>query len=330
MCGIAGFLQPPSRAADVLTDAVRRMGDAIQHRGPDAGDTWVDASAGVALAQRRLSIIDLSPAGAQPMVSSGGSHVIVYNGEVYNFAEIRKELESCGIRFRGHSDTEVILEACVLWGVDRTVKSLIGMFAFALWDCRERTVTLVRDRLGIKPLYWSLHNDNFLFGSELKAMQSHPDCPRALNNDAVADYLRFGFLAGADSIYRGIQRLEPGCRLTYQAGGSPRIEQFWSLDTVVQQGEANPFTGSDTEAVDALESLLDDAVSRRMVADVPLGAFLSGGVDSSLVVALMQRNSDKPVRTFSIGFNEEKYNEAPFAADVAAHLGTDHTEMYVS
>ncbi|WP_020592919.1 asparagine synthase (glutamine-hydrolyzing) [Kiloniella laminariae] len=330
MCGIAGFLENAAdRSDEGLSRLAMAMANAMLHRGPDSGDSWAEASTGIALSHRRLAIVDLTSAGAQPMVSACGRYVLTYNGEIYNHADIRPELEESGIKFRGHSDTEVILEGCVRWGVKATTQKLIGMFAFALWDRQERRLTVVRDRLGIKPLYWAQTSKNFLFGSELKALRVHPDCPGEINRDAVAGYLRHNYIGGVTSIYQGINKLEPGWMLSVSAGKEPVLERYWWLDDVVSEAQAAPFTGSDGEAVEALHDLLLDATGRRMMADVPLGAFLSGGIDSSTVVALMQAQNDRPVRTFSIGFNEEGYNEAKHAAEVARHLKTDHTELLV-
>lgn len=331
MCGIAGFLENVAdKSEEWLAEAVQAMGSAIRHRGPDSSDIWIEASSGLAFSHRRLAIVDLSPAGAQPMVSACGRYVIIYNGEVYNHNDLRPELIATGVEFRGHSDTEVILEACARWGIKATVKKLIGMFVFAFWDRKKQRLSIVRDRLGIKPVYWAKTAKSFLFGSELKALRQHPDCPTEINRNAVAGFLRHNYIAAPNSIYNGVRKLEPGWMLTIQAGCEPLFEQFWSLDQAISNSKANPFEGSAQEAETALHTLLTDAVGRRMMADVPLGAFLSGGIDSSTVVALMQAQSTHPVRTFSIGFNEHGYNEAKQAAMVAAHLGTEHTELYVT
>ncbi|HVA12981.1 MAG TPA: asparagine synthase (glutamine-hydrolyzing) [Stellaceae bacterium] len=332
MCGIAGLWDQRAHSGgpEALGYAVRGMTDAMLHRGPDAGDVWCDGQAGLALGHRRLSIIDLSPAGAQPMVSSCGRFVISFNGEVYNFAELRPELEAAGRRFRGHSDTEVIVEGVAEWGVEATVKRLIGMFAMALWDRRERALYLVRDRLGIKPVYWAQFGELLLFGSELKSLRAHPGWQPALNRDAVAGFLRLMYVPGPATIYQGVNKLPPGTILVARAGAAPELRSFWSLADIAREGQAARFVGSEDEAVEALDALLGDAVRRRMIADVPLGAFLSGGIDSSVVVALMQANNAQQVRSFSIGFHERQYNEAEHAKAVAAHLGTDHTELYVS
>jgi asparagine synthase (glutamine-hydrolysing) len=304
------------------------MADMLVHRGPDAGDVWLDPEAGLALGHRRLSIIDLSPAGAQPMVSSCGRFVISYNGEVYNAGELRPELEAAGRRFRGHSDTEAIVEGAAVWGVEATVERLIGMFAMALWDRQERALYLVRDRLGIKPLYWAEFDGRLLFGSELKALRANPGWAPELDRDAALSYLRFGYVPAPDTIYRRVYKLPAGTILQCSAGGQPVITPYWSLQDIARRGQSERFSGDEGDAADALDALLRDAIRRRMVADVPLGAFLSGGIDSSTVVALMQAQSSRPVRTFSIGFHEQEYNEGENAAAVARHLGTEHTELY--
>ena len=331
MCGIAGFITSNTLSKTKLTEIAESMSRQIRHRGPDGEGIWADAEAGISLAHRRLAIVDLSPAGAQPMTSSSGDIVIVYNGEIYNAEDIRKELQPNNIPWRGTSDTEVIVEAINQWGLQKTVKKLIGMFAFAVWDRKSRRISLVRDRMGIKPLYWSKTAKSLLFGSELKALRMHPECPDQLNRSAIAGYLRNCYINNPSTIYADVQQLRPGFILHYsQDGGEPQLEQYWSLDDAVAQGQKNPHQGSDADAIKDLEELLTDAVSRRMISDVPLGAFLSGGIDSSMVVALMQKVSSKPVKTFSIGFNEEKFDESVHAAAVAKHLGTDHTQLIVT
>ena len=331
MCGITGYwdLSGAPLAPDAETQ-ISRMTDCIRHRGPDSGGTWLDGQAGLALGHRRLAIRDLSPAGHQPMLSADGRYVIVYNGEVYNADELSADLAPRGIPFRGHSDTEVILEACAAWGVQRTVKRLIGMFAFALWDRQKRTLTLVRDRLGIKPLYWAHMNGHFFFGSELSSMREHPKFSFSIDRSALTAFMYFAYVPAPQSIHKNCHKLPPAHILTVTASGSTTLEPYWDPLEIATQGCANPLGLSTEEAVDTLEDLLTDAVQRRLVADVPLGAFLSGGIDSSLVVALMQKVSSEPVRTFSIGFLEAGFDEAPFAKAVAKHLGTDHTELYVT
>ena len=306
------------------------MTNTMSRRGPDGHGKWVDDVAGVALGHRRLSVIDVSDAGHQPMLSSCGRYVIVYNGEIYNFKELRKELEAKGRVFKGHSDTEVILQACIEWGVMQVLPRLIGMFAFGLWDKKEHTLTLVRDRLGIKPLYWGHFDGLFLFGSELKALSAHPGWTPQINRDALASYMRHNYIPAPLTIYDGIHKLQPGCILKFKIGKEPQVESYWSLSKVEKEKSDSKFKLTDSEAINSLDELLGDAVGRRMVSDVPLGAFLSGGIDSSIVVALMQAQSSKPVHTYSIGFNETGYNEAQHAAIVAKHLGTSHTELYVT
>ncbi len=331
MCGVAGlFDYRARRAPTALAVQARAMADALKHRGPDAGDVWCDAAAGIALGHRRLSIIDLSPAGAQPMVSSCGRFVVSFNGEVYNADVLRPELEAAGRKFRGHCDTEVMVEGFAVWGVEATLKRLIGMFALALWDRQERALYLVRDRLGIKPMYWIETGGTLLFGSELKALRTVKEWAPELDRDAVGAYLRFAYVPGTRGIYRGLRQLAPGTMLVARAGEPIAIRAFWSLDEAAARGQAERFAGSEDEAATILDALLTDAVKRRMVADVPLGAFLSGGIDSSTVLALMQKSSNRPVRSFSIGFHERDFDEAPHAARVAKHLGTDHTELYVA
>ncbi len=331
MCGIAGMIdRRGATSLESLQEIGRAMADSMLHRGPDAGGVWADAAGGVALGHRRLAIIDLTPGGAQPMSSANERYVISYNGEVYNFLELRAELEKDGVRFRGASDTEVILEGAARWGLAATVRRLIGMFVFAIWDRQTRTISLVRDRLGIKPLYYLANDRLFAFGSELKAFRACPGATRTLDRDALAAYLRFAYIPQPHSIYREIRKLPPGHILTLAPDKAPMLEAFWDMRRVAMEGMGQWSDAPDErEAVDRLDALLRDAVKRRMIADVPLGAFLSGGIDSSTVVALMQAQSNRPVRTFSIGFREQNYDEAGHAKAVAKHLGTDHTELYV-
>lgn len=332
MCGITGFWQAQGDSATAMTVLTRTMARQLSHRGPDDSGEWVDTDARLALGFRRLAIVDLSPAGHQPMTSASGRYVIIFNGEVYNFRAVRRELEGRGHRFRGGSDTEVILAAVEEWGLQDAVTRFVGMFAIALWDRQHRELHLVRDRLGIKPLYYGWQGGTFLFGSELKALAAHPAFVGEIDRDALTLYMRFAYVPEPFSIYRGIHKLPPGTILTLRGHDdrSAQSRPFWSARDVAAQGQAAPFTGSDTEAIAHLHTLLSDAVAFRMVADVPLGAFLSGGIDSSTVVALMQAQSDRPVKTFTVGFTEARYNEAADAAAVAAHLGTDHTELTVT
>ncbi|MCG3772758.1 MAG: Asparagine synthetase [glutamine-hydrolyzing] 1 [Nitrosomonadaceae bacterium] len=329
MCGIAGIIDKGN--AD-LGCAVRSMATAIQYRGPDDSGCWIDESAGVGLGHARLSVLDLSREGHQPMASFSGRYVLSYNGEIYNFAELRSELEILGAKFRGHSDTEVMLVAFEVWGIEKAVQRFIGMFAFALWDRVERQLTLVRDRLGEKPLYYGWCGEAFLFGSELKALRAHPSWRGDINRAVLASYMRYGYVPLPHSIYLGICKLLPGTWLQISAdalpGHIPVPTTYWSAREAAMQ---EPLTDlSDAAATDGLDSLLRQAVGRQMIADVPLGVFLSGGIDSSTIVALMQCQSSRPVRTFSIGFSESDYDEARYAKLVAAHLGTDHTELYLS
>ena len=331
MCGIAGLWDRHHRhIGGALEATVTAMTDAMVHRGPDAYGSWTDPELGIALGHRRLSIVDLSAAGAQPMVSSCGRFVISYNGEVYNAPELRPELERAGRPFRGHSDTEVILEGMAVWGVEKTIQRLIGMFAIAVWDRREGSLYLIRDRIGIKPVYWAEFDGCFIFGSELKALCAETGWSPELDTSSLAAFLRFGYVPGPHTIYRGVQKLQPGSILRVGSNNPPRITAYWSLEEIAREGQAARFRGDENEAAEALEALLRDAIKRRMIADVPLGSFLSGGIDSSTVVALMQAQSQSPVRTFSIGFHEAGYDEGKHAAEVAHHLGTEHTELYAA
>lgn len=332
VCGITGFWQPPAAPGCELRALARAMALAVEHRGPDDAAEWADEQAGVAFGFRRLAIVDLSPEGRQPMVSESGRYVIAFNGEVYNFAALRGELDAAGHRFRGHSDTEVILAAVEEWGVSRAVQRFVGMFALALWDRDERVLHLVRDRLGIKPLYYGWLGKALLFGSELKALRAHPEFCAEIDRGALALFLRHNYVPTPFSIYRGVRKLPPGTILTLRAHDDSTAAPvpYWSAREVAEAGVRQPFAGDEAGAIGELDRLLREAVALRMIADVPLGAFLSGGIDSSTVVALMQAQSDRPVKTFSIGFHEAGYNEAVHAADVARHLGTDHTELYVT
>jgi asparagine synthase (glutamine-hydrolysing) len=334
MCGVTGFWAGSAEADPAAV--VRRMADAIRYRGPDSSGEWTEPDCGMALGHRRLSILDLSPLGHQPMVSPGGRFVVAFNGEVYNFEALREELRAgAGAEqptFCGHSDTEVLLHAVEAWGVEGAARRFVGMFVFALWDRRERVLHLVRDRLGIKPLFYGWVGRTLVFGSELKALRAFPGFDAGVDRGALALYLRHGYVPSPFTIYTGIRKLPPGTILSL-ASPDDRDAQpaaFWSAEEVVARGAADPFRGTDEEAAEELDRLLREAVGLRMIADVPLGAFLSGGVDSSTVVALMQAQSSRPVKTFSIGFHEEAYDEARHAAAVSAHLGTDHTEMYVT
>ena len=327
MCGIAGYWQTKSTPEHPL-EVLNRMGPALAHRGPDDSGAFQDVGSGIGLAFRRLSILDLSAEGHQPMYSASGRYVIIFNGEVYNFEEIRAEVGPH--HWRGRSDTEVMLEAFERWGVESAVQRFVGMFAFGLWDCQERKLHLVRDRLGIKPLYYGCTKSAFVFASELKAIWQYPDFNGEIDRDALALYMRHNCVPSPQCIYKGLHKLQPGCILTLNSAASPQIRRYWCAKEVARAGQQSQLQVSDADAIEQLHQLLLRAVRLHMVSDVPLGAFLSGGVDSSTVVALMQAQSQRPIRTFTIGFHEEGYNEAIDAKGVAQHLGTDHTELYLS
>ncbi|KQM23666.1 MULTISPECIES: asparagine synthase (glutamine-hydrolyzing) [unclassified Sphingomonas] len=329
MCGITGHIDSAMRRSD---DANRRlteaMADTIRHRGPDGWGIWGDKAAGVYLAHRRLAIVDLSDAGAQPMATPDGRGHLSYNGEAYNAPALRPELERAGYVFRGHSDSEVILYGCHKWGVIETARRLWGMFAFAYWDQQDRRLWLVRDRLGKKPIYWTKSEGSFAFASEIRPLLLHPETPREIDRSSVAEYLRTSYIAAPHSIIDGIHKLEPGAALAYSPEtGDVRIERYWQLEDALARGHADPFSGSPQDAVAEAEALLSDATRIRLMSDVPLGAFLSGGVDSSVVTALMQQQGGGSTRTFSIGYQSAEYDEGEDAARVAAHLGTNHTRF---
>ena len=336
MCGVCGFFDLSGMCTgDDFLSIVRRMASRLSHRGPDEEGTWAEPECGVAFGHRRLSIIDLTPTGRQPMESFCGRYVIVLNGEIYNFPELRKELERLDVPFRGRSDTEVVLAAVSVWGLRKALERFVGMFAFALWDRGERTLTLARDRMGEKPLYYGIMGQTLLFASELKAMKAHPAWRGEIDRDALTLYLRYNYIPAPYSIYRNIFKLPPAAILQVTSSdlasrALPVPNEYWSLREKMEEGIRSPFQGGETEAADCLETLLTESVKGQMIADVPLGAFLSGGVDSSTIVTLMQKQSTSPVKTFTIGFSEEGYNEAVQAKAVAAYLGTRHTEMYVS
>jgi asparagine synthase (glutamine-hydrolysing) len=329
MCGIVGVLSRSSLAENHLRAMVARL----HHRGPDDSGVWVDLSAGIGLGHARLAIIDVSPAGHQPMHSASGRYVITYNGEVYNHLSIRAELEAAGKApaWIGRSDTESVLAAVEAWGVDATVKKCDGMFAFAVWDRDTRTLFLARDRIGEKPLYYGWQGDTFLVASELKAFKAHPAFREDIDRNAVALMMRYSYIPAPYSIYQNIRKLPPGSVLAVTSDQpDPEPRAYWNGRAIIEQGIDKPMVGSPDEAVNALESLLKRAVAKQMMSDVPLGALLSGGVDSSAVVALMQAQSARPVRTFTIGSHDRSHDEATYAKAVAHHLGTDHTELYVS
>ncbi len=348
MCGIVGFInQSPDKSGDDLAGITSGMIGTLLHRGPDDEGVWVDPAMGVAIGHRRLSVLDISALGRQPMLSASGRYAIVYNGEIYNFKLLRRELEEKGRKFTSTSDTEVLLAAVEEWGLTATVHALVGMFAFALWDREEKSLHLVRDRLGEKPLYYGWQSKSFVFGSELKALKVHPAWQGEINREALALYMRHNAVPGPYSIYRNIYKLPPGCMLAIKtpqqkpdafspfAAASFKPSRltplsYWSLQAVAEAGRRNPFPGSEDEALAGLEVLLKRAVSQQMISDVPLGAFLSGGIDSSMIVALMQSQSDRQIKTFTIGLHEGGYDEAGDARKVATHMGTAHTELYVS
>ena len=334
MCGIAGYISNKSHDARAVICA---MTDTLTHRGPDATGFWSDESAGIALGHRRLAIIDPTPNGAQPMVSASGRYVIVLNGEIYNFETLRKELgRSGGKPWRGSSDTEVALEAIETWGFERALNKFIGMFAFALWDRRGRTLTLVRDRMGEKPLYYGMAGSSFVFSSELKALRAFPGADFEIDRQALSAFLQFSYVPTPLSIYRGVRKLVPGSYIIASVAQDGTVVvgetiRYWCLDGISRDVRAREFEAmDDKQLTDELQTRLSRTVRRQMVADVPLGAFLSGGIDSSLIVSLMQTQARQPIRTFTIGFHEKGYNEAPFAKGVANHLGTDHIELYIT
>ena len=332
MCGITGFWHLSTELNfQSLQAIVRQMSDTLMLRGPDAGGDWIDESTGIALGHRRLAILDLSPEGSQPMVSRDGRYVLVFNGEIYNFLELRQQLEPLGHKFRSHSDTEVMLASFSQWGLERSLKMFNGMFAFALWDRQERVLHLGRDRFGEKPLYYTWLGSNFLFGSELKALKAYPNFQASINRDALTTLLRHKYIPAPHSIYQGVYKLPPGSFLTVNGTNtSLQPVSYWSAREVAESAVAKPFRGTEAEATEQLDALLKDSVALRMISDVPLGAFLSGGIDSSTIVALMQTQSSQPIKTFSIGFEEDRYNEAQYAKAVAKHLGTEHTELCVT
>ena len=349
MCGIAGYLSPHN--FDVNRVAVD-MSDTLNDRGPDDSGYWSDRSSGIVIAHRRLSIVDLSPLGHQPMQSFSGRYVIAFNGEIYNHLDLRHEIELNGVmpsaydikhtinkvdraKWRGNSDTETLLRGIELWGFEETLKKSVGMFAIALWDRKTKILFLARDRIGEKPLYfgWQGKGDEkvFLFGSELKALKAHPSFSARVDRESLCLLLRHNYVPAPYSIYEGIAKLEPGRILSVSLDQpEPVIIKFWDSVEIARRGLSIPFAGTPNQAVDALESLTKRAVHQQMMADVPLGAFLSGGVDSSTIVALMQSQSPTPIKTFTIGFNEEDFNEAVHAKAVAKYLGTDHAELYIT
>lgn len=328
MCGITGFWDfTHKNTQDEQASLLRAMVKSLAHRGPNDSGLWQDEKVGLNFGHTRLSIIDLTKAGAQPMISKDGRYVLIYNGEIYNTQALRDTLILKGIQFKGHSDTETILYGLIEWGTEKLLSQLIGMFAFAFWDRKEKKLTLARDRLGIKPLYYGIHQANLFFGSELKSFAKHASWKPSLNNDALNAYFHYGFIGNDQSIYEGIHKLKPGHYIEIKNQNIGDEICYWNLREKAQDGLDNPLSNSFEENCALTEELIKDAVERRMVADVPLGCFLSGGIDSSLVAAMMQSSSSKPIKTFSIGFEDETYNEAPYAKKIAEHLGTDHTQQ---
>ncbi len=333
MCGIAGAFQPGT-PADAWPIVLGKMASTLAHRGPDDQGIWADREAGLGLAHRRLSILDLSPEGHQPMLSESGRFVISFNGEIYNYLALREELGGAGVRWRGHSDTEVMLAAFEAWGVLAALRRFAGIFAFALWDRNQRALFLARDHLGVKPLYFGEFDGALLFGSELKALRAHPAFRGEIDRDALTLLLRHDYIPAPHSIYRRVSKLPPGTVLTARWNPDENrfrceTETYWTARQTTEQGARDPLALDEPELTGQLDRLLRDVVKSQMISDVPLGAFLSGGIDSSLLAGLMQAQSSAPVKTFSIGFREQGYDEAPFARRIAAHLGTDHTELYV-
>jgi asparagine synthase (glutamine-hydrolysing) len=326
MCGIAGVA---TIKQSIDPNKLDRMRDTLAHRGPDGAGSWISANGQVGLSHRRLSILDLSAAGAQPMHSASGRYSISFNGEIYNFGDLRKELEAAGMRFVGHSDTEVILCACERWGVVEMLPRLAGMFAFAIWDRKEGVLYLARDRVGIKPLYYSRDNGELSFASELRPLVNWRGALPPISKRGLNEYLRLGYVPSPLSIFDGIWKLPPGTYMTWHSGQLSEPRPFWTYTDAVARGQTHAFI-DEHSALAELEHVLQASVARHMVSDVPLGAFLSGGIDSSTVVALMQAQSDRPIKTFSIGFSDAAYDEARHAARVAAHLGTEHNELYVT
>jgi asparagine synthase (glutamine-hydrolysing) len=328
MCGFSGVLSRGD-ASSLTENLLKAMGHAMIHRGPDDQGIWVNREAGIGLAHTRLAVVDLSPAGHQPMHSAQGRYVLVFNGEIYNHTQLRDQLNKGN--WCGHSDTETLLAGFEAWGIKQTIQNSVGMFAFAVWDNHTQILTLGRDRAGEKPLYYGWQDEVFLFGSELKALKIHPAFKKELNRDALALFLRHNYVPAPHSIYTDIHKLLPGTLLELSLKNpKPSLKSYWSAANKAVFGEATSFKGDEVEVIDELDRLSKEAIAQQMVADVPLGAFLSGGVDSSAVVSLMQAHSSTPVRTFSIGFHERKYNEAKYAKAVALHLGTQHNEFYMT
>lgn len=333
MCGFAGIFRYRNLSSSQIAEIAVNMGDAIRHRGPDDFGTWSDDEAQITLVHRRLSIVDLSAAGHQPMVSASSRYVIAFNGEIYNHLKVRKELEAAGfhVTWKGHSDTETLLASIEAWGLHESLVKASGMFAFALWDRQERELHLARDRIGEKPLYYGWQNGVLLFGSELKALKAHPAFDGEIDRTSISLQMKYSYIPAPYSIYKGIKKLMPGSFLSLSESSDILCDptEYWSLCDVIARGKERTLRASD-DVITKLDDLLSSAVSKQAIADVPLGTFLSGGIDSSLITSLMQAQSSSPVKTFTIGFDENGYNEAEYAKAVASHLGTEHTELYIS
>ncbi|MCI5211750.1 MAG: asparagine synthase (glutamine-hydrolyzing), partial [Candidatus Electrothrix sp. ATG2] len=344
MCGITGVLTRHFDNTSIRS--LQQMTDTLRHRGPDDSGIWLDRECGIGLGHRRLAVLDLSPAGHQPMHSASGRYVLVFNGEVYNHLALRTQLEAKQQRaWRGHSDTETLLACFETWGIKESLQRFVGMFAFAVWDRKKRQLTLARDRMGEKPLYYGWCGGGFIFGSELKALRRYPDFSYSISREVLTLYLRYSYIPAPYSIYQGIYKLEPGCLLTVtevatygEPGFIPRapcsdtgwtLQRYWSLQDQVVAGQGLEITDEE-DALVALESAVQQSIRLQSQADVPLGAFLSGGIDSSLIAALMQDQATKPIKTFTIGFKEDNYSEAVYAKAVAEHLHTEHTELYLN
>lgn len=332
MCGIVGLINREYTDKYFLNNTLKNMTDKIIHRGPDDSGIWTNEEFGIGFGHRRLSILDLSQEGHQPKASESGRFYVVFNGEIYNFIELRKELEELGCKFIGHSDTEVLLHSIEQWGLEKAVSRFAGMFAFALWDKYNKTVSLVRDRIGEKPLYYGWIGRTFLFASELKAIRAYSKFNNEIDRNSLALYIRHNYIPSPYTIYKNIYKLVPGTILTMDLANNNSIEEkvYWSAKEKAEIGKEKVFSGSREEATEKLDNLIRESIKKQMISDVPLGAFLSGGIDSTTVVSIMQNLSDRPIKTFTIGFNEEGYNEAKHAKEIANYLGTDHTEMYVS
>ena len=338
MCGVAGFLMDSKSSSSVNFDLItKKMTDSIKHRGPNDSGCWNNPSEGIALGHRRLSILDLSDAGHQPMESSNGRYVIAFNGEIYNHLEIRSDIEKSNgnISWRGHSDTETILSAFETFGIQESLEKFVGMFAFSLWDKKNKILTLARDRLGEKPMYYGWQNIAngrvFLFGSELKALKSFPDIDLRVDRGSLSLFLKHAYVPNPYSIYENIFSLEPGQFLQVSlVNKMTKTVNYWEASEIIKKGSSEEYTGTPKEAVKDLKNLLRHTIKSQMISDVPLGAFLSGGIDSSTVVSIMQEQADIPVKTFTIGFNEKGFDEAKYAKSIANHLGTDHTELYIN